>query len=182
MQTTTTTFVSAPSHLDYRASMQQDSKLTDYVKQCVEANCGDVLDAYSEYMRNRFLNNSGIVRNLTYGKVDTICSIINRAVGSGQYLYIHVAATNRKNVPQRPNQDADALFNYAVQDVERRNQLMALYDVRAILDTYQDFVMDEFLEQNPEFKEYPYKETNLISLLIWTATRDSYLLCLAACE
>jgi len=89
---------------------------------------------------------------------------------------------NNRAIAYRPNQNVDVLYNSFADNDEVREGLLGRYDVTPIIERYTDIIFNTFLDSNPEFLNYPYKETNLVRLVIFIAVQNSYLLCLVGCE
>lgn len=170
------------SHLDYIAQMRKEDQRYKAVRHQVLQNCAEILDMYKQFVFEEFVNSSNIVNNLTYGKVEAIKQVLHKCVDIGLYLYIRVALVQSLTIPYIPNQDTQKIYNTVTDDDESRQEMRNRYDTEPIISNYETNIFNEFIENSPEFFNYPFRETNLIRLYIDITITNTYLMCLSMCS
>ncbi len=176
------------THHDYRDYMAkyiyttQWSTGTQKISKQILANCGTSLDAFSTFFPKRLVDVSNIAKGLSYGKVENILEVIQEGIQVGPYIYISVAALNNIQIPYQLPPTPYALFNSFIEDVQLILTLLNRYDVWPIIADHGYTLFITFLDNNPEFRGYPFQETDLIRDYILAALKYSYLICLVGCE
>lgn len=86
---------------------------------------------------------------------------------------------NRINVPQR-KAEFNAIASYSLlADSTHKERLLTRYDVDPVIEKLSFAVFDEFLERNPEFMTYQYKETWKVGHAIRLALENTFLVCVS---
>ncbi|MCB9133681.1 MAG: hypothetical protein H6646_02445 [Anaerolineales bacterium] len=167
---------------DYLGHLFDDSPRVRRISEQVLANSGEYLDGFSGFIKQRFIENSGIVMNLTYAKVEAVQETLQSAVFEGFRLYACVANLNQRTISRRPNLNLAEIYTSFSDNEQHRERLLDRYDVLPVINRYEEIIFNGFLDNNPDFLNYPFKETNLVRITTYVAVQNAYLLCLSSCE
>jgi len=167
---------------DYFNHLYDVSQRVERIGEQILANSVDYLDDLTAFLQNQFVDNSEVVQNLTYAKVEAIKETIQKSSIEGFRLYVCVVNLNNITISQRPNLSTIEIYSSFADDEQIIDRLLDRYDVVPVIERYKSFIFNDFLDRNPEFLNYAFKETNFLGTTIYIAVQNSYLLCMSSCE